>query len=98
MVTPAYNEVIRAHTRNAGFTCTSPSHQLARQGTQAQRKAQETNRCWIRESSSQVPLDFVLRAQVDLLEELRANGDGVGGADLPQSLLAGVVTVELVRQ
>ena len=31
----AYDEVIGSYTRNAGFTCASPSHQFACQRTQA---------------------------------------------------------------
>lgn len=82
-------EEVSTDIRSASVRSTSPSHQHATQGCQAEKESTKSSRCavsrhsqarlafedlqWSRvtKSLSQFTSDFVLRRQIDLLEQLR---------------------------
>ena len=92
----ASNEPIGANGGNAISAGAPPAHELAGKRAETKQEAKECQWCGVCEGVSELAFDSVLRVEVYLLKQLRADSDGVGGADLVNSFVGGDIPVKMV--
>ena len=77
---PAH-EIVHPRRRGTVPARAPPAHDIAGEGRQRHDEPQQRQRRRVPKRLAQVPLDGVLRRQVDLLEQLGRDGDGAAALD-----------------
>ena len=75
------HEVVRPRCSGAVTAGAAPAHDVAGEGRQRHDEPQQRQRRRVPKRLAQVPLDGVLRGQVDLLKQLGRDGDGAAALD-----------------
>ena len=89
----ASNEPIGANGGDAISAGASPAHELAGKRTETKQEAKKCQWRGVCECVSELAFDSVLRVEVYLLKQLRADSDRVGGTDLVDGFARGNISV-----